>query len=269
MDLSNSTGCNGGKMHFPYVAISGLILSMAMPAQAAIVFDGNKPNGVIGDRMDQWYITADDFTLGSAQTLRSISFSAYQYKPSIDTLGPAMDQRSLTYWIIADNGGKPGQVLTQAAAQDLRFTATGQQGYQVEKAGNYPRSTVEFNLAADFAAAAGQKYWLALQFDDPAYIYWETADRRDANDDAYFIATSYNPVTDANLFAPEKKTPGWIRTTGMYGNHAFSLDTARLSGTDGVSAVPEPATWAMVLVGFGMIGAAARYRRRRTMVRFA
>jgi len=240
-----------------------------MPAQAAVVFDGNKPNGVIGDRMDQWYITADDFTVGSAQTLRSISFSAYQYKPSIDTLGPAMDQRSLTYWIIADNAGKPGQVLAQAAAKDVRFIATGQQGYQVEKANNYPRSIVEFNLAADFAAAAGQKYWLALQFDGPGTIYWETADRRDANDDAYFIATSFNTVTDVNLFAPEKKTPGWVRTTGIYGNHAFSLDTARLSGTDAVSAVPEPATWAMMLVGFGMVGAVARYRRRRTVVRFA
>jgi len=29
-----------------------------------------------------------------------------------------------------------------------------------------------------------------------------------------------------------------------------------------IAAVPEPATWAMMLVGFGMIGAASRYRRR-------
>ena len=28
------------------------------------------------------------------------------------------------------------------------------------------------------------------------------------------------------------------------------------------AAVPEPATWAMMLVGFGMVGAASRYRRR-------
>ncbi len=49
---SNLTWCNGGRMNFPYIAISGLILSMAMPAQAAMVFDSNKPNGVIGDRMD-------------------------------------------------------------------------------------------------------------------------------------------------------------------------------------------------------------------------
>lgn len=34
-----------------------------------------------------------------------------------------------------------------------------------------------------------------------------------------------------------------------------------------ISAVPEPATWAMMIGGFGMIGAS--FRRRRTTVRFA
>lgn len=44
-------------------------------------------------------------------------------------------------------------------------------------------------------------------------------------------------------------------------NDAFKLAqvTAR-----SVAAVPEPATWATMLVGFGMVGAASRYRRRRT-----
>jgi hypothetical protein len=36
-----------------------------------------------------------------------------------------------------------------------------------------------------------------------------------------------------------------------------------------VAAVPEPATWAMMLVGFGMVGGAARYRRRGTKVAYA
>jgi hypothetical protein len=35
-----------------------------------------------------------------------------------------------------------------------------------------------------------------------------------------------------------------------------------------VTAVPEPTTWAMMLVGFGMVGAAARYRRRKSTVQF-
>lgn len=34
-------------------------------------------------------------------------------------------------------------------------------------------------------------------------------------------------------------------------------------------AVPEPATWGMMLVGFGMMGASMRYRRKSTAVSFA
>ena len=35
------------------------------------------------------------------------------------------------------------------------------------------------------------------------------------------------------------------------------------------SAVPETATWIMMLMGFGMVGAGVRYRRRNTAVSFA
>ncbi len=35
------------------------------------------------------------------------------------------------------------------------------------------------------------------------------------------------------------------------------------------AAVPEPATWAMMFVGFGMVAGAARYRRRATSAIFA
>jgi len=43
-------------------------------------------------------------------------------------------------------------------------------------------------------------------------------------------------------------------------------------GTPGVltvAAIPEPATWAMMMVGFAMVGGAARYRRRATKIAYA
>jgi len=52
----------------------------------------------------------------------------------------------------------------------------------------------------------------------------------------------------------------WVSSTG-----GTALIANALENVGAVAAVPEPATWAMMLVGFGMIGATARYRRRRTV----
>ena len=52
---------------------------------------------------------------------------------------------------------------------------------------------------------------------------------------------------------------GLSRGNGAYGGQASFIP----------SAIPEPATWAMMLVGFAMVGAASRYRRRHSAVTFA
>jgi hypothetical protein len=76
---------------------------------------------------------------------------------------------------------------------------------------------------------------------------------------------------------------GTMFYTGSNANPVFTVGTFTLLpfafGTSGgytvtikeviAAAVPEPATWAMMLVGFGMIGGAARYRRRAVKVSFA
>jgi len=54
-----------------------------------------------------------------------------------------------------------------------------------------------------------------------------------------------------------------VSFTNLPATDAF--ETANFS----VTAVPEPATWAMMLVGFGMVGATARYRRRSTRLAIA
>ena len=61
------------------------------------------------------------------------------------------------------------------------------------------------------------------------------------------------------------------------GYHAF-VDNVTLTTTSGsttynfetaAAAVPEPATWGMIIAGFGMMGASMRYRRRSAKVTFA
>lgn len=50
--------------------------------------------------------------------------------------------------------------------------------------------------------------------------------------------------------------------------HPFGIDNIRFD--DVGSAVPEPGTWATMLLGFGLIGSAMRYRRRpKVTVRYA
>ncbi|GGB35672.1 hypothetical protein GCM10011380_26300 [Sphingomonas metalli] len=44
--------------------------------------------------------------------------------------------------------------------------------------------------------------------------------------------------------------------------NSLEIDNVRFTG-----AVPEPTTWAMMLVGFGLVGAGMRYRSRQTSVR--
>ncbi len=59
------------------------------------------------------------------------------------------------------------------------------------------------------------------------------------------------------------------RDTSEYSTLNFARFTS-VTDTDGaISVVPEPATWAMMLLGFGMIGAAARYRRGGVKVLYA
>jgi hypothetical protein len=52
---------------------------------------------------------------------------------------------------------------------------------------------------------------------------------------------------------------GISRGSGAYGGQLSFIPTA----------IPEPTTWAMLLLGFGMVGATIRYRRRSTLATFA
>lgn len=55
---------------------------------------------------------------------------------------------------------------------------------------------------------------------------------------------------------------------GSGGTSNIILDAVGVSGQAGVGGVPEPATWAMLLVGFGMVGVSMRqYRGRSRLLR--
>jgi len=64
-------------------------------------------------------------------------------------------------------------------------------------------------------------------------------------------------------------TPGMVNTIVVNGQVKGVTGSYQGGLTFNASAVPEPATWAMMLVGFGAIGAVSRSRRRPANVNFA
>ena len=68
-------------------------------------------------------------------------------------------------------------------------------------------------------------------------------------------------IAGANNFAFAYTTPG-VSNGGSQGlgDEGFNITNVVLTG-----AVPEPATWAMLILGFGVVGGAVRTRRRATL----
>lgn len=74
--------------------------------------------------------------------------------------------------------------------------------------------------------------------------------------------TSNNATTSLDFSLPS--AIGANTSTTSLGSFVYAKFTPSL-----MAAVPEPGTWAMMLAGFGMMGAALRYRKRSTKLSFA
>jgi PEP-CTERM motif len=77
---------------------------------------------------------------------------------------------------------------------------------------------------------------------------------------AIFNATSASPQLYAMVQAH-----GVVGDSSLYQANRFALSFIDIT----TASVPEPATWAMMLFGFGAAGGAMRYRRRRTTMAYA
>lgn len=105
--------------------------------------------------------------------------------------------------------------------------------------------------------------------------------------DGFFLAgrdnaglVSFDLYKAGNLVASSASVLATSIPTFLASNYAGAVDEVRINAVNGywigddftfsdaVAAVPEPATWAMLILGFGMAGGAMRYRRRSTRVVF-
>lgn len=187
-----------------------------------------------------------------------------------------------------------GHALGFTSGVDTFDTATG----PVEHIDNV---TVAYGLDLFRYSAPGQLDW---RFGTPAYFSinggatpfggnayfstgayygdgWEASHWKVVGNCTGFIGTM-NPyscdgvndvVTAADLAVLD--AIGWNLNINVLANPGYQVSTAQIyqayhaSRPPALSAVvPEPAAWAMLIAGIGWVGAATRYRRRRSRVRF-
>ena len=74
--------------------------------------------------------------------------------------------------------------------------------------------------------------------------------------------TTWQTISGSNTFMATTTGPFTFNfTSNGFPAKDFVVDRVYLTATDTISAVPEPASWAMMLGGFGIMGAALRRRR--------
>lgn len=85
------------------------------------------------------------------------------------------------------------------------------------------------------------------------------------------VATTRNLLNGSNFLGSSQVTYNFGNSSGLEGNDIvtfagdmLSFDLSASSPSDSIrilTAVPEPASWTMLIAGFGLVGAAARRRR--------
>lgn len=174
-------------------------------------------------------------------------------------------------------------------------------GDPVDIGGGVFRFTYDATLASDQALATGSYFTLydivgftgfgaiADGFTASSQLLGLTPDNVLPNDDAALTNVSFvysGPTLnfDEPIFERQLGTFEILSTTGVFGFDDFTSEALRNSGpsrgslvatigTDAISipgdgnpnlAVPEPESWALMLLGFGFVGASMR--RRKTVV---
>lgn len=177
----------------------------------------------------------------------SASFADAAHEPA----GPA--DASFTFtgpinWLAAGGSGNTfGEFLTGGTISG--FTGTG--GYSTEAAflgsvmstSNYGYSSY-FSITGDYS---GTGVTGSVTHDDGASLY-------DYKGNAAFSNPAPTTAVTDNFTLPD-------------GSHHFNLDYVEANGAPAVlnlsiTSVPEPATWALMLIGVGGLGVALRSRRR-------
>ena len=208
------------------IVVAAATALAAVPAQATVIYDNGGPNTDDGNEATQW-VQTEDFSFAGGTTVGG----AGAYISGRGDIS-AWDG-NFTYYIFASSGGLPGATL-QTGNVSVTPVDTGLPAFD----GN--AYLFEFDFLSPFDAAAGMTYYLG--------IHASTDFNRD---EIYWVTTAPN----GTAFGEESDGGTLNNWFSNFEEHAFYL-------TDVGMAVPEPSTWAMMLLGFGAAGFALRRGRK-------
>ena len=147
-----------------------------------------------------------------------------------------------------------------SAITELAFAFTGEQW----RAGNSSDDGLVFQYLVG-ATDISEGTWMtfsALDF-DPLVLSGNSALNGNLAANSKAISSK---ITGLNIAAGQTFGFRWMDINSSGNDHGLAVDDLSISAM--TAAVPEPATWAMMLFGFGVIGSAMR-RAKRTTVAFA
>jgi len=207
-------------------AIAATSLSLAGAAAAGAVYDNGGPDGVSGNEATAW-LQAEDFSLGADATITGATVSL------ASSFGFGSFDGAVEYWIFADSEGSPAGALANG-------TTTGTLTPGGPVCCDFTGATLAFDFNDGFQALAGEQYWFGFHLGSDYNrheIYW--------NSTGCELCLAVNNGHES--FGGTQDN--WL-SNGQ--EHAFTL----------TSNVPEPASWALMILGFGGVGAMVRSRRR-------
>jgi hypothetical protein len=217
--------------------VAALLVTLApLPASAAVIYDGGAPDQAGTLYAQAPAAVAMRFTLQPGSAVVTDAHWWGGCFPAT-TCGNSPD---FTLGYITDNSGSPGSVIVEVNFGAANQTATGN---VIGGAGGYDEYSYNVMSPPFTGLTAGTPYWFFIQETaaEPGGGLWgaETTSTAPAGQ----LAAQFDVLSpDAWTIMPEQL--------------AFNLT---------FTAVPEPSTWAMMILGFAGLGFAGYRQARRSL----